>query len=274
METLPGAPQPDQLSENWDDHVGVYEEVFEPFTLAFAEAAIERLPVQPGSRVLDVGAGAGGAALLLARRGIAATAIDSSAGMIDRLRERAGAEGLAVEAEVMDGQALAFPDSSFDAALSVFGVILFPDAAKGMAEIHRVLKSGGRVAILTWTQPEKYRLAGLLRAAMLSVWPDMPQSPLPAQLRFKDEPDFRALFTQAGFAEPEIETMTALLHAPSARWLAERIAFAPGMTAMMSNLGDRRSAVIAGFIERLEAEYGTGAVASPAVAFIGSAMKP
>jgi SAM-dependent methyltransferase len=274
METLRGTLQPDQCSEDWDDHVGVYEAVFEPFTLAFAEAAIARLAVQPGSRVLDVGAGAGGAALLLARRGMTVTAIDSSEGMVARLRERAAAEGLVVEAEVMDGQALALPDESFDAALSVAGVILFPNAGKGMSEIHRVLKPGGRVAIVAWTQPENYEIGVTLREATLSVWPDMPQSPLPPQLRFKDEVDFRALFTQAGLAEPYIEVMTALLRVPSARWLAERIAFAPGMAAMMSRLGERQPAVMSAFVDRLEAIHGTGELASPGVAFIGSAVKP
>ncbi len=274
METLPGALQPDQLSERWDDHVGVYELVLEPFTLTFAETAIDRLALQPASRVLDVGAGSGGAALLLAGRSMDVTAIDGSAGMIDRIRERAAAEGVHIEAQVMDGQALTLPGASFDAALSVFGVILFPDAAKGMAEIHRVLKPGGRAAIVTWTQPEVYRVAAMLRAAMLSVWPDMPQSSLPAQLRFKDEPNFRKLFTGAGFAEPDIEVMTALLKAPSARWLAERIAFAPGMTAMMNTLGERRSLVLSAFVEQLETEYGTAELALPAAAFIGCAAKP
>jgi ubiquinone/menaquinone biosynthesis C-methylase UbiE len=274
METLPEALQPDQFFDRWDDHVGVYEAVFEPFTAAFAEAAIAHLALRPGNRVLDIGAGAGGTALSLARRGMNMTAIDGSAGMVARLHQRAEAEGLSVEAEVMDGQALTLPDERFDAALSVFGVILFPDAEKGMREIHRVLKPGSRVAIVTWTQPENYKLAATLREAMLSVWPDMPQSPLPAQLRFKDEPDFRALFTRSGFAEPRIETVTAKLRAPSARWLAERIAFAPGMAAMMSRLGERRSAVTSAFIDRLEATHGTGELALSGAAFIAIAAKP
>jgi ubiquinone/menaquinone biosynthesis C-methylase UbiE len=142
-----------------------------------------------------------------------------------------------------------------------------------MHEIRRVLHPGGRVAIVTWTQPENYEMAASLRAAMLSVWPDMPQAPLPAQLRYKDEPDFRALFTAAGFAEPRIETVTASLRAPSARWLAERIAFAPGMAVMMSRLGDRRTAVLSTFVERLEAAHGTGELALPGVAFVGIAAK-
>ena len=58
--------------------------------------------------------------------------------------------------------ALALPDGCFDAAISVFGVILFPDADLGMREIARVLKPGGRTAIVTWTQTERYELAARL----------------------------------------------------------------------------------------------------------------
>lgn len=273
MGTLPATLQPDQLTERWGDHVGVYEAVFEPFTMRFAEAAIARLSLERGSRVLDIGAGTGGAALYLARRSMTVTAIDGALGMVARLHERAAAEGLGIEARVMDGQALDLPDAAFDAVLSVFGVILFPDALRGMGEIRRVLRPGGRVAIVTWTQPENYEMAATLRAAMLSVWPDMPQAPLLAQLRYKDELDFRALFTTAGFAEPRVETVTALLRAPSARWLAERIAFAPGMAVMMSRLGDRHTAVLSTFVARLEAAHGTGELALPGVAFVGIAAK-
>jgi hypothetical protein len=68
--------------------------------------------------------------------------------------------------------------------------------------------------------------------------------------------------------------VTALLRAPSARWLAERIAFAPGMTAAMSLLGERQPAVISAFVERLEMAHGRGELALPGVGFVGSAVKP
>ena len=57
---IPPAPEPDQQSSRWDDHVLVYEQVFEPFSMTFAEIAIERLQVGSSARVLDVGAGSGG----------------------------------------------------------------------------------------------------------------------------------------------------------------------------------------------------------------------
>ena len=57
--------QPDQRPERWDDHVALYEQAFEPLSLAFARQAIGRIGPRPGVRVLDVAAGAGGAALVL-----------------------------------------------------------------------------------------------------------------------------------------------------------------------------------------------------------------
>ncbi len=167
-------PQPDQRPEEWDKYVAAYEEVFEPFTLNFAARAIDRLDLLRGHSVLDVGAGTGGAALEMAARGMRVTAIDGSPCMIERIRARAGARGLSLDLRAMDGQALAFADASFDAALSVLGVILFPNATRGLAEMRRVVRSGGKVSLVTWTMPERYGLAVELRTAMQTLWPELP----------------------------------------------------------------------------------------------------
>lgn len=267
--------QPDQRPERWNDHVVLYEEAFEPLSLAFARRAIEALGLQPGERVLDVAAGAGGAALALAQAGARVTAVDASVGMIARLRGRAQAAGLAVEAQVTDGTALDWPDATFDAALSVFGVILFPDSAKGLREMRRVVRSGGRIAIVTWTEPHRYELAARLREAILSLGPE-PALPaaLPAQLRFAERGAFERLFEEAGFGEVAIEAVEARLNAPSARWLAERIAFAPGMDAWVSGLGGQRAAVLEALVARLERDQGTDPVSLGAVASIGVAQVP
>ena len=65
--------------------------------------------------------------------------------------------------------ALDVADRSFDAAMSIFGVILFPDPVGGMREIGRVLQPGGRVAVVTWTEPQRYELAARLRPAIAAV---------------------------------------------------------------------------------------------------------
>lgn len=196
--------QPDQDAQLWDDHVSVYETVFEPLTNSFAKASIARLGVAPGQAVLDSGAGAGGAALMLAGQGLRVTAIDASAAMVARIRDRAAAAGAAIDARVMDGAALGLPSGAFDAALSVFGVILYPDAARGLAEMARVVKPGGRIAVVTWTEPERYELAARVRAASLAVWPEQPPTSLPAQLRYRAEPEFRRLFEAAGIGAVDI----------------------------------------------------------------------
>jgi ubiquinone/menaquinone biosynthesis C-methylase UbiE len=264
--------QPDQQPEEWGNYVAAYEEVFEPFTLKLASEATDRLDLVPGQSVLDVGAGSGGAALALAARGMRVTAIDASTQMVERIRARAYAQGLFLDARVMDGQALAFADATFDAVLSVLGVILFPNAPRGLAEIRRVVRPGGKVALVTWTMPERYELAVELRAAMLSILPELPATALPAQLRYRDPADFRALLEEAGFDKVSIEAVTSELGAPSARWLAERIAFAPGMAATIAGLAHSRNAILETFAQSLERKQGTGKISLQGVAFVGSAV--
>lgn len=262
--------EPDQRPDLWSDHVSVYETVFEPFSLAFAEVAARSLLVQSGAAVLDVGAGSGGAALSLARLGHRVTAVDASPGMIARIAQRAKQAGAAIDARVMDGQALDFSDASFDAAISVFGVILFPDAVRGLAQMRRVVRPGGRVAVVTWTQPQHYELAAELRAAIEAVRPGGPPSALPAQLRFRERAACEALFNDAGFEAVDITVQSALLRAPSAQWLADRLQFAPGMRALLQGLAAEAPRVLSRFVANIEARQGAGEVSFGGKAFVAT----
>jgi SAM-dependent methyltransferase len=272
--SIAGTLQPDQKPLLWDNHVCLYEEVFEPLSRALALKAIEALCLKPGSSVIDSGAGAGGAALELARLGMRVTAIDASEGMGARMRKRAAEAGVALDVHVMDGQRLVFPDASFDAALSVFGVILYPDAAAGLSELRRAVKPGGRIALVTWTEPEAYELAQVLRAAAASVLGELPASVLPAQLRFKERGQFQALFEAAGLSGVSIDAATPSLRVPSARWLADRVAFAPGMAGMLAGFHPHGAEILTAFCARLEGRFGDGEVELGARAFIGVAEVP
>jgi SAM-dependent methyltransferase len=269
--------QPDQQPARWDDHVAVYEQVFEPLSSAFASQALKRLDLRPGERLIDVGAPPAPAAHMAAARGADVMAIDASPAMAARIAMRAtdAAVGDRVHARVMDGMALDLPDASFDAAISLFGVILFPDAGAGMREIARVLTPGGRVAVVTWTESERYELVARLIAAIAAVrGPPAPPASLPAQLRYRDEPAFRSLLVEAGLAVNAIVRMEEQWRLPSARWLADRIAFAPGMASMIGALDGDRTAVLESFVAALERDQGQGEIILSAIAHLGIGINP
>ena len=101
--------------------------------------------------VLDVAARNGNATLAAARRGARVTSTDYVSTLLDRGAERARAEGLDVRFQVADAEALPFPDASFDAVLSTFGVMFAPDHAMAASEMARVCRPGGRIGLANWT---------------------------------------------------------------------------------------------------------------------------
>jgi ubiquinone/menaquinone biosynthesis C-methylase UbiE len=116
-----------------------------------AERLVELADLRAGSRVLDVATGSGNAALAAARLQCEVVGIDYVETLLDRARERAFAERLAVEFETGDAEELVFPDASFDAVLSVFGSMFTPDHEQTAREIARVTRPGGTIALASWT---------------------------------------------------------------------------------------------------------------------------
>ena len=119
------------------------------------EDLCEALDVRAGSRVLDVAAGNGNATLAAARRWCEVTSTDYVASLLDAGRARAQAEGLAVQFQQADAEALPFADASFDVVMSTFGVMFTPDQEKAAAELLRVCKPGGKIGLANWT-PESF----------------------------------------------------------------------------------------------------------------------
>jgi len=112
-----------------------------------AERLVTASGVEPAQRALDVGAADGNVASVLARRGVATRACDLTPAMVGRGRARTEAEGLDVEWHEADVEALPFADGEFDAVLSSFGAIWAPDAARAVAELTRVCRPGGTIAL-------------------------------------------------------------------------------------------------------------------------------
>lgn len=115
--------------------------------------SMELLSLKVGERVLIVGAGTG-MDLDFMKRGTSVVAIDLTPAMLARLRRRAKRLGLEVDARVMDGQAMDFPDASFDAVILHLIVAVVPDPVRCLREVARVLRPGGRAVVLDKFAPE------------------------------------------------------------------------------------------------------------------------
>ena len=116
-----------------------------------AEELCDAADLRAGWRVLDVATGSGNAAIAAARLGCQAVGVDYVPALLERGRIRAAAEGLEVNLVEGDVEALPFPDESFDAVTSVFGCMFAPDHARAAAELMRVCRPGGAIALASWT---------------------------------------------------------------------------------------------------------------------------
>ncbi|HET6324269.1 MAG TPA: class I SAM-dependent methyltransferase [Planctomycetaceae bacterium] len=116
-----------------------------------AEQLCETADLQSGWRVLDVATGSGNAALAAARRGCDVVGIDYVPALLDRGRIRATAEHLAVDFVEGDAESLPCEDASFDAVISIYGVMFAPHHERAAAELARVCRPGGRIALACWT---------------------------------------------------------------------------------------------------------------------------
>lgn len=119
------------------------------------EQLAEACDLRWDENVLDVAAGNGNATLAAARRGCKVISTDYVATLLERGAERARAEGLEVQFQTADAEALPFADASFDVVLSTFGVMFAPDHGKAASEMARVCRPGGRIGMANWT-PEGF----------------------------------------------------------------------------------------------------------------------
>ena len=119
------------------------------------ETLCEALDLRAGQKVLDVAAGNGNITLAAARRWCDVVSTDYVPALLERGRERAAAERLAIEFRQVDAEALPFADVSFDVVVSTFGVMFTPDQDKTATELLRVCKPGGKIGLANWT-PEGF----------------------------------------------------------------------------------------------------------------------
>ena len=129
---------------------GDFGEIAKTYAIG-AEEFVRGLNLQPGMRVLDVACGTGNLALPAARLGAVVTGIDIAPNLIEQARENAKREGLTVQFDEGDAENLPYADASFDAVITMFGAMFTPRPELTAAELKRVVRLGGIIAMANWT---------------------------------------------------------------------------------------------------------------------------
>jgi SAM-dependent methyltransferase len=187
-----------------------WSELIDLASSAVSERLVQLARVEPGSRVLDVAAGYGEPSLTAAKAAGpngSVVATDISAQMLAYGRERAAAAGLDnIEFVEADAAGLDYPQDSFDAAVSRWGIIFEPDAEAAAERIRGFLKPGAGMAISSWGPPESVPFLAIpMRTAMqrLNVPPPPPGTPGPLS---RPTPEaLGGLLESAGFSDVKVE---------------------------------------------------------------------
>lgn len=195
----------------WDRIAAGYDRTNTATQLWLGTEGVRRAGLREGMTFLDVAAGSGALSIPAARLGARVLATDLSPAMLELLGARAQREGLPIETRVMDGQALELEDGSFDAAGSQFGVMLFPDMPRGIRELARVVKPGGRVLMIAYGDPREVEFLGFLVRAVKTVRPAFdgpPMDPPPLPFQLANPARLREELAGAGLRDVVVETVT------------------------------------------------------------------
>ena len=227
-----------------------------------AEHMVETADLQAGWRVLDVATGSGNAAMAAARHGTSVVGVDYVPSLLERGRQRADTEGLEIEFVEGDAEALPFADASFDAVLTMFGSMFAPNHEQAAAELLRVTRPGGTIALVAWT-PEGF-IGDLFRTTAKHV---PPPAGLQSPMLWATEDHLRKLLGD-GISSLEVEEHTFTWRFESAEEFVEffRSWYGPTLKAFAALEQDGQDALWADLVElartwdRLDAD---GAIAIP-----------
>jgi SAM-dependent methyltransferase len=183
----------------WERIPERYHESFADLTTQAIGPLLDAVDVRGGVRLLDVATGPGYVAGAAAERGASVVGVDFSAAMVAQARRQYPA----LEFREGDAEALPFPDGSFDAVVMNFGLLHLGRPEKALAEAHRVLRSGGRIAFTVWAKPEEaLGFAIVLRAIQSHGNTNVPIPLGPPFFRFSEPRECRRVLLEAGFVTP------------------------------------------------------------------------
>jgi ubiquinone/menaquinone biosynthesis C-methylase UbiE len=259
----------EQTRAGWDKIAPGYDQFVTGTHIELGDEGLRRAELRPGMRFLDVAAGSGALSIPAARLGAHVLATDQSPVMLERLSARAREEGLDVGTRVMDGHALELDDDSFDMAGSQFGVMLFPDMPKGVKEMARVVRPGGRVLMNVFGDPHKIEFFKFFVRAIRSIRPSFegpPMDPPPLPFQLQDPDRLRRELTLVGLKDIKVGSTTETMQFQSGMqlwdWLVSSNPIAEGVLSELDLTSGERGA-IRDALERMVRERAGGS--GPAV---------
>lgn len=169
---------------------GNYPAVATEVIASLGPILVEAAGIQPGVRVLDVGAGSGNAAIPAALAGADVVASDLTPELLETGRQDAAKRGATLAWQHADAEALPFADAEFDTVISCVGVMFAPHHQESADELARVCRPGGTIGVLNWT-PAGF--IGQMFATMKPYAPPPPEGAQPPPL-WGDEAHVRGLF--------------------------------------------------------------------------------
>ncbi len=268
----------EQTRQAWEKHAEGYDRALTAADMRAAEAALRMVQVGPGTRLLDIAAGPGAVSIPAARLGAEVLAVDYARAMVELLSRKAQELGLDnLHTRLMDGTALELEDDSFDVACSELGIMLFPDRAKGLREMARVVAPGGSGVMVTLGPPERVPVIALFFEAMVKTVPGF-EPPRDSPLFCLRELDvLQRELQQAGFHDVLVETFETRLTVESAERLWDVVLDgAPAIAGLMQRVPEpRRRAVRVELVDRARARFGHASPMTLPMTFnIGVGTKP
>ncbi len=266
----------EQMHEAWDRYAGAYDQTITPFSMKVAEEALRIAGVGAEVRLLDIAAGGGALSIPAARLGADVLATDFSTAMVELIKLKAQQQELPnLQARIMDGTALDLEDDTFDITCSQFGVMLFPDRRKGLSEMARVTRPGGKGVMVVFGPPQRVQFVSLFFQALRTAVPNFtpPQnSPL---FSLQNPDDLRREMEEAGFRDVRVETVDQSMEVQSADHLWTTMqSSAPAIVGLLSQFTEeQQTAARRALSDLLRTQFGGGPAKLVVATHVGVGIK-